>query len=310
MTRFITRRCGRIVVQVFLALTAVFILFRAAGGDPATLILGSDASTEAVRRLQHQMGLDRPLWEQYLDYLAGALHGDLGMSSSYGQPVASVIVGYVGATVTLLVVSVGLAVVVGMSAGIAAALWPQSPAARGSLLLWVVLLAVPNFWLGMVLVQIFSVNLGWLPAVSGGGAIGIILPAAAIAARLVALVARLTRATVVEVLGEEFIVTARARGVSAVRLVLVHALRPALPHVLTLIGLQSGYLLGGAVIVENLFAYQGMGQLLLAAVSQRDYTLMQGITIFFVGGFLLINLVMEIVSAKIDPRLRMMTETR
>lgn len=306
MTRFITRRLGRIVVQVFLALTAVFILFRAAGGDPATLILGSDASTESVRELRRQMGLDQPLWEQYLDYLGGALRGDFGTSTSSGEQVTSMIGSYLGATVTLLVVSVGLAVIIGMSAGILAALWPKSTATRGSLLLWVILLAVPNFWLGMVLVQIFSVNLGWLPAVSGGGAIGIVLPAAAIAARLVALVARLTRATVIEVLGEEFIVTAQARGVSAFRLVLVHALRPALPHVLTLIGLQSGYLLGGAVVVENLFAYPGMGQLLLSAVSQRDYTLMQGITIFFVAGFLLINLVVEIVSAKIDPRLRTM----
>lgn len=304
MTRYVLSRLVNIVVQVFLILSAVFLLFRIAPGDPAALILGGNASQSQVDLLREQMGLNQPLWRQYVQYLGEMLRGDFGDSTSYSQPVVSVVIGHIGATVGLLVLSMVIAVTIGMSAGILAAVKPRALFARGSLLLWVVLLAVPNFWLGMLLIQVFAVNLKWLPAIGSSGFVGLILPAVAVAARLVALIARLTRATMLEVLGEDFIRTATARGVSPARLLFVHALKPALPHVLILIGLQAGYLLGGAVVIENLFSYPGMGQLLLAAVSQRDYTLMQGITVFFVGGFLIINLCVDLLSSKIDPRIR------
>lgn len=303
MIRYVLGRLANIAVQVFLILSAVFVLFRIAPGDPAALILGGNATQSQVDLLRRQMGLDQPLWRQYGHYLGQMLRGDFGESSSYSRPVVSVVASHVGATLQLLLLSLAIAVTVGMAAGILAAVKPRALFAKGTLLLWVALLAVPNFWLGMLLVQVFAVNLRWLPA-TGAGAAGLILPAVAVAARLVALVARLTRATILEVLGEDFIRTARARGVSPARLLFVHALRPALPHVLILIGLQAGYLLGGAVVVESLFSYPGMGQLLLAAVSQRDYQLMQGITVFFVAGFLIINLCVDIVSSAIDPRIR------
>jgi ABC-type dipeptide/oligopeptide/nickel transport system permease component len=299
VTRFVVGRLANIVVQVFLILSAVFVLFRIAPGDPAALILGGNASQSQIDLLRHQMGLDRPLWRQYGQFLAHVVRGDFGQSSSYARPVVSVVASHLGATAQLLLVSLAIAVSVGMAAGVLAAIRPRAWFAKGSLLLWVGLLAVPNFWLGMLLIQVFAVNLHWLPATGG-----LLLPAVAVAARLVALVARLTRATVLEVLGEDFIRTARARGVSPVRLLFVHALRPALPHVLVLIGLQAGYLLGGAVVVENLFSYPGMGQLLLAAVSQRDYQLMQGITVFFVAGFLIVNLCVDLISSVVDPRIR------
>lgn len=303
MIRYVLGRLANIVVQVFLILSAVFVLFRIAPGDPAALILGGNATQGQVDLLRRQMGLDQPLWRQYGHYLVRMLRGDFGASSSYSRPVVSVVASHVGATLQLLLLSLAIAITVGMAAGILSAVRPRALFAKGSLLLWVALLAVPNFWLGMLLVQVFAVNLHWLPA-TGAGAAGLLLPAVAVAARLVALVARLTRATILEVLGEDFIRTARARGVAPVRLLFVHALRPALPHVLILIGLQAGYLLGGAVVVESLFSYPGMGQLLLAAVSQRDYQLMQGITVFFVAGFLIINLCVDIASSAIDPRIR------
>lgn len=303
MTRYLLIRLVNILVQVFLILSAVFVLFRIAPGDPARLRLGANAAQSQVDLLRHQMGLDQSLWHQYGQFLSRMVRGDLGQSSSYSQAVTSVVLSHLGATLLLLAVSLAIAVSVGMAAGVLAAVRPRALFARGSLLLWVTLLAVPNFWLGMLLVQVVAVNLRWLPA-TGGGVAGVILPAVAVAARLVALVARLTRATMLEVLGEDFIRTAQARGVSPARLVFVHALRPALPHVLIMIGLQAGYLLGGAVVVENLFSYPGMGQLLLAAVSQRDYQLMQGITVFFVAGFLVINLCVDVISSAIDPRIR------
>jgi ABC-type dipeptide/oligopeptide/nickel transport system permease component len=304
MIRYLAGRLGRIALQVFGVVTLVFWLFRFAGGDPATIILGANATQESVVELRHQMGLDRPLAEQYVRYVAKAFTGDFGQSTSYGEAVTRAILRSLAPTFSLLAVAITSAVVVGVTAGVVAALRPNGWFSRGSLILWVVVLAVPNFWLGMLLVQVFAVQLRVLPAIGYGSPASLVLPATAVAARLVALIARLTRVTVIEVLGEDFIVTARARGLSPARLVLVHALGPASPHVLTMIGLQAGYLLGGAVVIEHLFSYPGMGSLLLAAVSQRDYPLMQGITLFFVAGFLLINLVTDLVGSKIDPRLR------
>ena len=305
MIRFIAGRLARIVVQVFSVVTLVFLLFRLAGGDPVTLLLGPDATAEAAARLRAEMGLDRPMLVQYGDYVIHAVMGDFGMSTSYSQPVTQVIVGALPPTLSLMLLAIVTAVVVGVAAGLFAAFRPRGWFARGSLLLWVVLLAIPNFWLGMLLVQVFAVQWGWLPAIGYDSPASLVLPATAVAARLVALIARLTRATTVEVLGEEFITTAQARGVSPLRLVLLHALKPALPHVLTMVGLQAGYLLGGAIVIENLFSFPGMGSLLLSAVSGRDYPLMQGITIFFVGGFLIINLITDLTASAIDPRIRL-----
>lgn len=305
MARYLVSRLVTIVLQAFVILSAVFVLFRLAPGDPAALILGGNASQSQVALLRHQMGLDQPVWHQYLLYLSHVVHGNLGQSTSYSQPVVTVVAGHLLATGLLLACSLLIAVVTGMAAGVISALRPKAIFARGSLLLWIVLLAVPNFWLGMLLIQGFSVNLRLLPAIGSVTVLGLLLPSVAVAARLVALIARMTRATTMEVLGEDFVRTARARGVPPYRLLFVHILRPALPHVLVLVGLQAGYLLGGAVVIESLFSYPGMGQLLLAAVSQRDYALMQGITIFFVVGFLIINLVVDTISSEIDPRIRM-----
>lgn len=304
MLRFIAGRLANIAVQVSVIATAVFALFRMAPGDPAALILGANATQSQVDVLREQMGLNQPIFVQFIEYLQNLVQGDLGISTSYSQPVMTVIMGRVDETAALLILSLLIATSIGIVGGVMAAVRPRSFFWRGTLLLWVLLLAVPNFWFGMLLIQLFAVKLQWLPAYGSAGMAGLILPAVAVSARLVALIARLTRAAMLEILGEDFIRTANSRGVSPVRLILVHALKPAFPSVLVLIGLQAGYLFGGAVVVENLFSYPGMGQLLLAAVSQRDYTLMQGITIFFVAGFLIINLCVDIVSSRIDPRIQ------
>jgi ABC-type dipeptide/oligopeptide/nickel transport system permease component len=309
MIRFIGGRLGNIAIQIFVIASAVFVLFRIAPGDPAALILGGNATQSQVDILREQMGLNQPIIMQFGSFLANLFRGDLGMSSSYSQPVTTVIMSRVGATAALLLLSLLIATTVGIAGGVMAAVKPKSAFWKGTLILWVLLLAVPNFWLGMILIQAFAAQLHWLPAIGSAGIAGLILPAVAVSARLVALIARLTRATMLETLGEDFIRTANARGVSPARLVLVHALKPAIPSVLILIGLQAGYLFGGAVVVENLFSYPGMGQLLLSAVSQRDYALMQGITIFFVGGFLLINLTVDVIASRVDPRIQIQRAT-
>lgn len=301
---YIVRRFFYLIIQVFVLLTLMFVLFRLVPGDPASLILGGNASQDEVDRLRHAMGLDKSILLQYVDYLANLLQGNLGDSISYNLPVLQVISGRIWPTVQLMLVSIIIAITVGIPAGIISGLRPRAFSSRSLLLIWIGFLAVPNFWLGLLLVQLFSVELNWLPAIGYGSALALVMPAIAISARLIALIARMTRTAMMEVLHEDFIRTAEAKGIPGWKVVIKHALRPALPPVITMIGLQAGYLLGGSVVVENLFSYPGMGQLLLSAQSMRDYSLMQGITIFFVGSFLVINLFVDLLYGRIDPRIR------
>lgn len=282
----------------------MFVLFRLVPGDPASLLIGGMATQEEINRLRHAMGLDQPILIQYFQYLVGMFQGDLGVSVTYNQPVVAVILQRIWPTIQLMLSSIVLAVTLGIPAGILTGLRPRSFSSRSVLLIWILFLAIPNFWLGLLMVQIFSVKMQWLPAIGYGSQLAIIMPSLAVAARLVALIARMTRSVMMEVLQEDFIRTAEAKGLPDWKIVLKHALRPALPPVITMIGLQAGYLLGGSVVVENLFSYPGMGQLLLSAVSARDYALMQGVTVFFVGSFLLINLLVDLLYGRIDPRIR------
>lgn len=304
MSVYIIRRLISLIAQVLLVLTMMFVLFRLVPGDPASLLIGGMATQDEINRLRHAMGLDEPIIVQYVKYLAGMLRGDLGVSVTYNQPVTDVILQRIWPTTKLMLSSIALAVTLGIPVGILTGLRPRSFGSRTALLIWILFLAIPNFWLGLLMVQIFSVKMQWLPAIGYGSQLAIIMPSLAVAARLVALIARMTRSVMIEVLQEDFIRTAEAKGMPGWKIVLKHALRPAFPPVLTMIGLQAGYLLGGSVVVENLFSYPGMGQLLLSAVSARDYALMQGVTVFFVGSFLFINLLVDLLYGRIDPRIR------
>lgn len=305
MTSYVLRRIFYLVIQVFVLMTLMFILFRLVPGDPAALILGGNASQDAIDRLRHQMGLDQPMINQYIQYMLNLLRADFGSSATYNLPVFDVITDRIWPTLKLMLLSITIAVAIGIPAGVYSGLRPRSTSSRSLLIVWVGFLAVPNFWLGMLLMQLFAVKLQWLPAIGYGSALALIMPAFAISARLIALIARMTRTMMMEVLQEDYIRTAESKGLSKWTIVLKHALRPALPPILTMIGLQAGYLLGGAVVIENLFSYPGMGQLLLSAQSMRDYNLMQGITIFFVVGFLFINLLVDLLYSRVDPRIRL-----
>lgn len=232
------------------------------------------------------------------------LTGDLGFSYSFNQNVLEVIKSRILPTIQLMVGSVLVSVVIGVSAGIFSGVYPESKLSKFMLMLWVGVLAIPNFWLGLILVQIFAVNLGVLPAIGYGSFAAMVLPVLAVAARLIALIARITRSSVMEVANEEYVRFAEAKGIKSRIIIFRHILRPALPPIVTMVGMQAGYLLGGSVVIENLFSYPGMGQLLMSAVSFRDYELMQGITFFFVLAFLSINLVVDLLYGQIDPRIR------
>lgn len=304
MLNYIVRRLFYLIMQVFIVVSIMFVLFRLLPGDPATLMLGPSATQAEIDQLRQMLGLDQSIFVQYLRYIGELLIGDFGDSLSYNQPVVSVMLSRIWPTVKLMLCSVSLAVLIGVPAGIISGIRPDSKGSKALLLTWIGFLAMPNFWLGLLMVQVFAVWLGWLPAIGYGSMAAMILPSLAIAARLVALIARITRGSIMEVMNEDYVQFAEAKGLNYEMVVLKHTLKPALPPIITMIGMQAGYLLGGSVVIENLFSYPGMGQLLLASVSLRDYALMQGITFFFVLAFLCINLLVDLLYGKIDPRIR------
>jgi ABC-type dipeptide/oligopeptide/nickel transport system permease component len=282
----------------------LFVIFKTIPGDEATLMAGATATQAEIDATRRQLGLDRPVLVQYGDRLLGLAQGDLGFSSTFrGNPLPR-IVERVPATLALTTCAIGLTILLGVPAGmVAAALHNRWPDLMVSSVV-VAFLAVPNFFLGLVLIAVFSVELRWLPSFGFDGALSLVMPALALSARLIAVIARLTRGLAIEEMRRGYVRTALAKGLSGTRVLWKHVLRNALIPIITAIGLEAGYLLGGSVVVERLFAWPGIGDLLLNAVGVRDYPLVQGITILFVVGFLLINLLVELLFAVANPRLR------
>ena len=285
-------------------LTIVFLLFKMVPGDEATLMAGATASQADIELLRARLGLDRTLTEQYASRLAGLVHGDFGYSSTFrGNPLPHVLT-RLPATLLLLATAITLTVLLGLPAGVLGAVrqnrWPDYLLS----LVVVGLLAIPNFWLGLMLIVALSVDRAWLPSFGFTGWASLVMPTFALAARLVALVARMTRGVMLEELAKDYVRTAHAKGLATGVIVGRHVLRNALIPTVTVIGLQAGYLLGGSVVVERLFAWPGVGDLIVNAVGARDYTLVQTITILFVLGFLLINLAVDVLYVLINPRLR------
>lgn len=302
--RFALRRAFRAVILLMVVVTVVFFVFRLAPGDPARLVAGLGASEEAVATVRAQMGLDQPLVVQYVQYVKGLLHLKLGRSILYGDGIAAVVVEHLGPTLILTAAALGLALLIGLPAGIASAVWPGSVVDRVATAATVALLSIPNFWLGLLLITLFAIQLGWLPAGGSGSVSTLVLPALAIAARLAAVFARTARSSMLDVLGQDYIRTAVAKGVPSLRVVSRHGLRNALIPVVTVVGLQLGYLLGGSVVVETLFSYPGMGFLLINAVGVRDYAVVQALTLVYVAAFLTINFVVDMAYGAIDPRIQ------
>jgi ABC-type dipeptide/oligopeptide/nickel transport system permease component len=304
MLRFIAFRLALIPVIAFGVITILFVIFKSVPGDEATMVAGATATQAEIDQIRVQLGLDQPLLKQYATHMGSLLTGDLGYSSTFrGNPLPYVLE-RVPATLALTAASILLTILIGIPAGVTAAAnqgrWPDmviSSAVIG-------LLAIPNFWLGMVLIAVLSVELNWLPSFGAAGALSLIMPTIALSARLIALVARMTRGVVIEEMRKDYVRTARSKGLSAKATLSHHVLRNALIPTVTVIGLQAGYLLGGSVVVERLFSWPGIGDLLLAAINVRDYTLVQGIALLFVAGFLLINLIVEILYVFINPRMR------
>jgi ABC-type dipeptide/oligopeptide/nickel transport system permease component len=272
-------------------------------GDPARVIAGLLASEAEVQRIRVELGLDRPLSVQYGIFLARLARGDLGLSARTSQPVAIELQPRLTATLKLAFASAGLAALFGIAAGTLAATRPYS---RFDYLLSVTTvfgISMPVYWLGLMLIIVFAIDLHWLPAAGADEPASLVLPSLTLAAFSVALIARMTRSSMLEVLGQEYVRTARAKGLSETLVVCRHALRNALIPIVTVVGLQFGTLLGGAVLTESVFGWPGMGLLLVDSIFSRDYATVQGIVLVFSFLFILTNLLVDLLYAVIDPRI-------
>jgi ABC-type dipeptide/oligopeptide/nickel transport system permease component len=304
VTAYLARRVLLAIPTLLVSVTLVFFLFRLVPGDPAELIAGEMAPREVVESIRRQMGLDQPLHVQYVRYLTGLVRGDVGISKVFQQNAAEQLRTRLPATVQLAGLAMVLALVLGVAAGMVAAIkqysWLDTLATLGA----VGGISIPSFWLGLMLIMLFSVTLGWLPTSGRGGWESAILPALTLSAYQMAVIARMTRSSMLEVLRQDYVRTARAKGVREQGVVLRHALRNALIPTVTIAGLQMGYLLGGSVIVETVFAWPGLGALMIESVRIRDYTMAQAVALLFAATFLIVNLLVDVLYAWLDPRVQ------
>ena len=314
MRRYLAGRLLLLVPVLVGVSIVIFLVLHLSPGDPAEIMLGSQATREDLARLRADMGLTEPLPVQYVHWLRHVLRGDLGRSLWMKRPVLPEVLGRLQATLLLTATALVLSTVGGVALGVASARWPRSLLDRLSAVASLFGASMPSFWLGIVLMVIFALRLGWLPAsgmfapYGGGGpldlALHLVLPALTLAAASVTIIARLTRSTMLDTLGQDYVRTARAKGVGEGGVVLRHGLKNALIPIVTVVGVQAGYLLGGAVLTETVFAWPGVGTLMVQGILARDFPLVQGCVLVVALAFALINLGVDLLYAWLDPRIR------
>ena len=304
MARFLARRLALTIPVLLGVATLVFSLIHLIPGDPAQAMLGETAAQQDVDALRARLGLDRPLIEQYGGFLLSAARGDLGTSLRTNQPVTAAIVERLPATLELAAAAMLVALGFSLPLGIVAAVRRGTAVDHAATTVALLGISIPNFWLGPLLAIVFAVELGWLPVSGRGSLAHLVLPAISLGAALAAILARMTRASLLEELREPYVAAARARGASRARAVLRHALRNSLIPVVTLVGLQFGAVLTGAVITETIFAWPGIGRLLIQSIGFRDYPLVQGCILFIAVTYVGMNLLTDLLYGVLDPRIR------
>ena len=304
MKAYVLRRLWQSALTLVGVSVLVFVILRVVPGDPAKMLLPDGAPQSAVDELNRQLGLHEPLHVQYAIFVRSVFRGDFGQSFQYRAPALRVVVDRLGATVQLALAALVITVGVGVSLGVVAAVRGGTGYDYASTVLAVLGQSLPNFWLGIMLILLFGVALRWLPTSGFETWRHLILPAVTLAAFPMALVARLTRSSMLEILGRDFIRTGRAKGLAERAVILRHALRNAAVPLLTVLGLQIGTLLGGAVITESVFAWPGMGKLVVDAIFFRDFPVVQTVLILSATIFVLINLLVDLLYTVIDPRIR------
>jgi glutathione transport system permease protein len=304
MLQYIAKRLAGLIPTLFIVAVLVFLFVHLLPGDPARLAAGQDATPETVELVRQDLGLDKSIPEQFVRFVSGALRGDFGKSLRSKRPVGTEIAERFMPTFWLTVTSMSWSVVIGMTIGVLSAVWRNRWPDRIGMTLAVSGISFPAFALGMVLMEIFAVQLNWLPTVGADSARHYILPSLTLGAAVAAIMARFTRSSFVDILQEDYIRTARAKGLPESAVVAKHGLRNALIPVVTMMGLQFGFLLGGSIVVEVVFNWPGIGRLLVDAVGMRDYPVIQALVLLFSLEFILINLVVDVLYGLINPAIR------
>lgn len=313
MTTYLAKRLTVLILTLLLVSIVIFVVMRVIPGDPAQIILGLQATPEAVAGLRQQMGLDRPLTVQYLSWIGEFLRGNMGQSINYGVPIAELVVQRLAVTGPLTLIAVLISVAISIPMGIYASTHQNRPGDYGVMVFSQIGLAVPAFWAGLLLVLLFAVRLHWFA--SGGfpgwsqsfwGSIkSLLLPAVALGLIRAAILTRLTRSSLLEVLREDYVRTARSKGLRERAVIYKHAFRNAVIPVLTILGLQIGQLMAGAIIIEQVFFLPGLGRLVYLAINQRDLPVVQAVVLFIACVIVIVNFLVDLMYAFLDPRIRL-----
>lgn len=305
MIAYLIRRMFAAVLTIFVATVAVSMLIHVVPGDPVEIMYAQSQGTtpEQLAQIRDNLGLDEPVYVQYAIFMNGVLHGDLGETIRGEQPVFDLIMGHLPNTLILAGTALAIAIIVGMTLGFIAAYQRGGWLDTSLMTTAMIGISIPHFWLGLLLIMLFAVNLGWLP-VAGTGPANLILPALTLAAGNAAIIARMTRSSMIDVFDEDFIRTAHAKGLRRRVVLSRHVLRAGLVPIVSMIGMQFTYMMGGAIVVENVFGWNGIGRLALQAILQRDYPLIQGFILAFACVVVTISLLMDVLYAFLDPRIR------
>jgi ABC-type dipeptide/oligopeptide/nickel transport system permease component len=304
MFRYILKRLAMLIPVLFGVTIVSFSLLQIVPGDPAVLLAGEDANPDFIEAVRKEYGFDQPLYVQYFRFISHAVQGDFGISIRNREPVINLLKQRFAFTVQLSFLSILIAAFIGLIAGVISATRQYSIFDNLSMVGALFGISMPIFWLGLLLMLVFSVYLGWFPAGGSGGLKHLILPAIALGAASAAVIARMTRASMLEVVRQDYIRTARANGLREWVVIYKHALKNAMIPVITVFGLEFGYMLGGAVLTETVFSLPGVGRLMVEGIFQRDYAVVQGSMLLVAATFVLVNLLTDIAYAFFDPKIR------
>lgn len=304
MKKYITSRLLLTLPTIFGVVTLVFLVIHLIPGDPVEIMLGETARQADKVKLRSDLGLDLPLSKQYVKFFSGLLKGDLRTSFHYREPVFELILQRVPATIELSLGALVISLLISIPLGVLSAVKQYSFIDKGSMLFALLGVSMPNFWLGPILIIIFSISLGWLPVSGRGDLSHLILPAITLGTSMAAILTRMVRSSMLDTLQEEYIKTARAKGLSESTVLMKHALRNAFLPIITILGLQFGSLLAGSIITETIFSWPGVGRLTIQAIVSRDYPLVQGCVLFIALGYVFINLLTDLLYLWVDPRIK------
>ncbi|GED60027.1 nickel ABC transporter permease [Brevibacillus formosus] len=304
MFRYIVKRLIEIIPIIFVVSLLIFFFIHLVPGDPVRLAAGKEATLEEIERVRQELGLDKPLLTQYINYMQNLLTGNLGHSLKTGLPISDMFENRFSVTMTLTFMSLGWALVLGLLIGTISAVFRNKWPDYVGMLTAISGISLPGFWLGLILIQVFSVTLGWFPTGGVDSWKSYVLPSLTLGAGIMSMLARFTRSSLLETLKEDFIRTGRAKGLKESVVVRKHALKNSMIPVVTIAGLQFGFLLGGSVVVETVFSIPGMGRLLIDSIAFRDYPVVQAVILLFSLEFILVNLLVDILYKALNPKIR------